>query len=155
MSNFFEKLILIEKEFIRDVKKYIGAQGILIFVTFLQVLLGLWFLKLPHPVVMSMITSFCDLLPVLGPAAILIPWAIYLLVTGGMKQGVGLIILFVIMSVVRYILEPIIVGKKLGLHPLLLFITMAAGLLLFGGIGVIFAPFILILIKIIVRTVKN
>lgn len=151
MSSYLEKLILIEKEFIRDVKKYIGAQGILIFITFLQVLLGLWFLELPHPVVMGMITSFCDLLPVLGPAAILIPGSIYLLITGGIRQGIGLIVLFVIMTVVRYILEPIIVGKKLDLHPLLLFITMAVGFLLLGGLGVIFAPFALILIKIIIR----
>ena len=52
----------------------------------------------------------------------------------------GLIILYIVIIVVRNIIEPRIVGKQIGLHPLVTLICMFVGLKLFGVIGLFGLP---------------
>ena len=70
----------------------------------------------------------------------MLPWAVISLVTGDIKRGVGLLILYVIITVIRQIIEPRIVGDHVGLHPLLTLMCMFVGLRVFGGLGLLGLP---------------
>ena len=69
------------------------------------------------------------------------------LISGDVRTGVGLLILFGIMSVIRQFSEPHIIGTALGIHPLLALIAVYCGMELFGLCGLIFAPVVLYLMR--------
>ena len=58
-------------------------------------------------------------------------------ISGDVRTGVGLLILFGIMSVIRQFSEPHIIGTALGIHPLLALIAVYCGMELFGLCGLI------------------
>ena len=65
---------------------------------------------------------------------ILLPWSIITLLTGSTVRGLGIFIIYVVVVVVRQIIEPKIVGKHVGLRPIVTLTCMYAGSKLFGGI---------------------
>ena len=81
-----------------------------------------------------------DILPILGTGGILLPWAAVLFVMGNKPLAAGILILYVIITVIRNIVEPKIVGKQIGLHPLVTLMAMFLGLKTFGIIGMIVLP---------------
>ena len=97
----------------------------------------------------ALLGAALDILPVLGVGTLLVPWAILALVTGSAGRGVGLLILYALMSIVRQIAEPHLVGKSLGLHPLLMLIAFYVGLKLFGFAGIFLGPVLAVLIKVV------
>ena len=71
-----------------------------------------------YSLILALVVAFIDLLPVLGVGTVLIPWGLIALISGDVRTGVGLLILFGIMSVIRQFSEPHIIGTALGIHPL-------------------------------------
>ena len=88
-----------------------------------------------------------DLLPVLGAGAVLIPWAIVSLLFGSYQMGLGLLILYGVVTLVRQIAEPHVVGSSLGLHPFISLFSVFIGWELFGILGMIVAPFAALLAR--------
>ena len=88
-----------------------------------------------------------DILPVLGTGGIMIPWGIISLIMGKWVLGLGLLALYLIITVIRNIIEPKIVGHQVGLHPVVTLLSMLAGLQLFGIIGLFGFPITLSLLK--------
>ena len=70
----------------------------------------------------------------------LVPWALVSLLQGNHIRAIGLICVFAVASLTRSVMEPRLVGKQLGLDPLLTLAAMYAGYKLFGIGGLIFAP---------------
>ena len=116
------------------------AQGILSLVAFGMLLLGFILLDVKYPLLLSMVFSVLDFLPVLGVGVFLVPWAVFSLVTGAHTLGVGLLILFGAIAVVRQFLEPRILGRGYGLHPLVTLLSLYAGGRLFGFFGLLVFP---------------
>ena len=77
----------------------------------------------------------------------MIPWVVIELVQGNVMLGVKLLLLYAFITVVRNILEPKIVGESIGLHPVLLLISIYVGGTILGPMGIIIMPFTLIVIK--------
>ena len=99
---------------------------------------------------MAFIIALLDMLPVLGIGIVLIPWGVYYLSVGtDLKLGIGLLVLWGVGSIVRQAIEPKIVGKELGMHPLLTLVLMYAGYSLFGFFGLVLLPFLSVFISII------
>ena len=84
--------------------------------------------------------ALIDILPVLGGGIVLLPWAAVLLIGRQYFVGIGLLVTYGIVTVVRQILEPRVVSGALGLHPLLTLFCMYGGYRLFGIIGMMLAP---------------
>src|SRR5699024_9990626 len=102
-------------------------------------------LNISHPVLISIGISLLDIIPVLGIGIILVPWAIIQLFMGNTYLGVGLGVLYIITVILRQVLEPIIIGKSIGLRPLYtLGITIAASVII-GPLGVVLGPLIAII----------
>ncbi|KKM11806.1 hypothetical protein SY88_06345 [Clostridiales bacterium PH28_bin88] len=126
---------------------FIRAQVVLMFITMLEALVGLFILRVEYAVTMAIVVGLVDALPVLGPGAVLGPWAVWELLNGNIRMAVALIILWTIISVVRQVLQPKVVGDIVGLHPLEALISIFAGLKIFGVIGVVVGPVLVVVIK--------
>lgn len=131
------------------------AYSIILFVTFMEMLLGLSFLKLIHVYdsgyifAIAFITAVVDIIPVLGTGTILIPWALWSLFTGDVGLGIGLLVVYAIISVIRQVIEPKLVASQLGLPPFVTIMAMYIGSQLFGFIGLFLLPITIMLLKVL------
>ena len=136
------------KENLRGVlRKYLKAYGLLLLLTFALLLVGFWILRVEYAFLLAFLIALADLLPVIGVGTILIPWGIVMLLQKQFYLGFGLLILYLTISLIRQVAEPKVLGKSLGLHPLLTLFATYVGFVLFGLLGMILAPVIALLAK--------
>jgi sporulation integral membrane protein YtvI len=122
------------------------AQLILISITAVIMIIGLFILDVQYAFTIGLITGLVDLIPYMGTGAVLIPWIIYLLVTGNTKLAIGLSVLYGIIIIMRQILEPKVLATTVGLDPLMTLVALFVGLQLFGFLGLIIGPVTLVVI---------
>lgn len=143
-----KKLLFDAKEYLfKVIFKYIKSYAILMTLTFIELSIGLSILKVNNPIAVAFLIALIDILPVLGTGAVVIPWFIIELILGNVSLGIGLIILYAIITVIRNIMEPRIVGHQIGLHPLVTLICIYVGTKLFGFIGLFGLPILVALLK--------
>lgn len=154
--HFPKKWVLKMGTHIRELTKtlggYLKAELTLILVSFIISLIGLYILKfakfnVEFPLLMALFIGFVDTLPILGSGTVMAPWAIISALNGDLKLGIAIIILFIIMSIIRQFLEPRLVSKHIGTHPIFTLIAMYTGFKFIGVIGMLVGPIILIIIK--------
>ena len=109
--------------------------------------LGFLSLRLNYAFLLALVTALLDILPVLGVGLVLLPFGIFELCTGQVLRGVGLLLLYAVITVVRQVVEPRWVGKSLGVHPLLLLFGIYTGLRIFGVAGLLVGPLAALLMR--------
>lgn len=122
------------------------AYSILLLLTFAQLWIGFWLLGIEQPLLWALILALLDFLPFIGTGLVLIPWGIFQLLNGRSALGIGLLILYAILTVVHNLMEPKLVSSSTGLHPLVTLVAMYAGLRFFGFAGLLAAPLIALLL---------
>lgn len=122
---------------------YLSAYGKLMGITFVELTIGLTYLQVDGAMIIAFIISFFDIFPILGTGTILFPWIAISFFNHHQKLAVGLLILHLIINLIRQIIEPKIVGKQMGLHPLIMLACMFFGVKLFGILGIFLAPILL------------
>ena len=127
--------------------KYFKSYVILFLFTFAELFIGFLILGQKYAFLLALMTALVDILPVLGTGTVLIPWAVYLFFAGDIRTAVGLLILYAVISVLRQILEPKIVGAGIGMHPLLALVSMYVGLKAFGFFGMLLLPLAVVIVK--------
>lgn len=136
-----EKLVRRAKSYVKNVLFiYLRSYTLLFLITFGELCLGLWILGIPYPVLLGLGIAVFDILPVLGTGGILLPWAGILFIMKNNGLAVGILMLYLVILVVRNMLEPRIVGKQIGLHPLATLAALFLGLKLLGLVGLIAFP---------------
>ncbi len=143
-SSLANTLGHIKKEAAIAAVGYLRSYSLILFITFAELFFGLSVLGVEYSFLIALLTAVIDVLPVLGVGIVLLPWALFCLITRDLFLGIGLIILYVIITVVRQFIEPKIVGESLGLHPLITLASFYLGYRLFGFAGIIIAPLLLI-----------
>lgn len=128
---------------------YAKAYSIVVFITFVEVLIGLSVLGINYALILSILCAIFDLLPIIGMIMIFIPIVIYKFYIGENIIAIGLIVLFIIVTVVRQIIEPKIVSQTLDLHPVLILAAIFIGLKLSGVIGMIYFIALLVAYKVL------
>ena len=123
---------------------YIKSYSIMFCLTFLELWIGLLILKVPYTAGLAFGIAVFDLMPILGVGGILLPWGFVALVMGKLPMGIGVIVLYLIIAAVRNAVEPRIVGKHIGLHPLATLAAMVVGLKLAGLVGMLLLPISLV-----------
>ncbi|GAB2723172.1 sporulation integral membrane protein YtvI [Paenibacillus thermoaerophilus] len=114
--------------------------------TYLVSLLGLLVLRVDYPLAIALLIIIVDLLPILGTGSVLVPWAIYTtVVNGNLKLGIGLVVLFVAITVFRRIVEPKVIGDSVGISPLAALVSLYIGFKLVGLIGFFLGPTLVII----------
>lgn len=126
---------------------FIKAQLTLISITACIVLVGLLILQIDYAVTISVLIGAIDLLPYLGTGAVFLPWIAYCFLTGNYTLTIGLSILYGIVVIQRQIMEPKLLSQTIGLDPLATLVALFAGFQLFGFIGLIIGPVILVIIR--------
>lgn len=135
--------------------KMLRAYLLIILITFAEMALGLGILKLTglydssYILAIALLTAIVDILPVLGTGTVLLPWAVFSLCTGKVGFGIGLLVLYIAISIIRQIIEPKLVAGQLGLPPVATIVGMYIGLQLFGFIGLFLVPLTLIMLKLL------
>lgn len=125
---------------------YLRAQFIMISITTVVVITGLLIIGVKNALAIGLLIGFVDLLPYLGVGAAMVPWIGYAFLTGDWQLGTGLAILYGIVLVARQFLEPKVLASSVGLDPLPTLVAMFAGLKLFGIIGLIAGPVIMVVL---------
>lgn len=116
------------------------AQGKLMLITFLVLTAGFLILGLEYPLLFSSVIALIDALPVLGSGIILIPWSLLQFVGGNTFCGVGLLCVYGAAALIRTAMEPRLLGKQMGLDPLLTLLALYMGYRFFGILGMILFP---------------
>ena len=142
-----EKSLGVVREIAYAFLSYVRAQTLLVSLTTAQAILGLYIIGANYALTVGFLVGILDLIPVLGPAAIFLPWAVWAFITGNIALGVKLLVLYALLWVVRQILEARVVAANLGLHPVAVLAAMYIGLKLIGVAGLIFGPILLIAIQ--------
>ena len=119
---------------------WVKTQVKLMGVTFLVLTAGLMILGVDYPVLLGLLIALIDALPVFGSGTVLIPWGLFVLLSGNSFLGVGLLCLYGAASLIRSALEPKMLGKQMGLDPLLTLLALYAGYRFFGILGMILFP---------------
>jgi sporulation integral membrane protein YtvI len=122
------------------ITKYIKAYAIIFVLSYAQLALGLWIIGIERAFLVALLIALFDLLPVVGTGMILFPWTVIAFLQGNIQRGIGLLILYIVIIVVRNIIEPKIIGDRVGMHPLVALLSMIIGLRLFGLIGLFAVP---------------
>jgi sporulation integral membrane protein YtvI len=153
INKFGKKL----RKVISSLGSYIKAECILILISFFIILISLTIfnflgLNVTYPLVIALIIGIIDALPILGAGTVIVPWAIISAFNGDIKLSICLICLYVLIIVVRQILEPRIVSNQIGVHPIFTLIAMYTGFKIIGVIGIFVGPIILIILKNVFET---
>ena len=146
-----EKLPAVKSRARRFVIKYLRVYLFLMFITFCELFAGFTILRVEYSFLLALVISVIDILPVLGVGTALVPWSIVELLGRDFRMGFGLLILWAVITVVRQIAEPHIVGETIGLHPLLTLVGMYIGFRVFGIVGMLLAPALIIAVRTGVR----
>jgi sporulation integral membrane protein YtvI len=134
------------KGFVSDtLLKYLRAYSIIMAITFVELSIGLSILQIKSALLVAMIIAIVDIVPVLGTGSIVVPWIIISIIQGNYGRALGLLIMYVVILIVRNIMEPRIVGKSIGLNPLLTLMCMYIGFINFGVLGMLLIPMLLLI----------
>lgn len=142
------------QQFLRDLRRSIGKIGkqyglsyfLILGITFSELLIGLAILRVNRFVLIAFLIAVLDIFPVLGTGAVLVPWAIIAFIQGRIGFGIGLLVLYALITIIRQIIEPKIVGKHVGMHPIITLACMFIGTSLFGGYGLFGLPILVAIV---------
>lgn len=123
---------------------FLRAQLTLSLITYAICFMGLMILDTGYELAISLLIILVDLLPVLGTGSVLVPWASYQLLIGDYFTGIGLLIMFVVITIVRRSVEPKILGDAVGISALSALISLYVGYQLVGVIGFFLGPIVVI-----------
>lgn len=148
--QFKEKTIVkireIKNMLILTLNKIIISYFFLFVVNFIILFIGFVLLNVKSAPLMAALVSLADILPIIGIAIFLVPWALFSAINGRIYFAIGLIALLIIALIIKSILEPKIIGKNLGLHPLVTLLSMFFGMQVGGFIGSLLMPIFTIII---------
>ena len=132
---------------LRTAGMYLKAQLVLILVIMVICTVGFYFIGISSPILLGVLTGVMDALPFIGTGIILIPSSILFFLEKEFAKGMVCLVLYIVCVAVRELLEPRLVGKGLGIFPVVLLISIYAGMKLFGVAGIIKGPLAVVLYK--------
>lgn len=146
------KLPETKKKITRTLTSYLKAYLLIMLLTFCEMFIGLSMLGVNYALLLSVIIAIVDILPILGTGTILIPWSLFSFAVSNSKLGIGLLILYAAVSIIRQLIEPKIVGDSLGIHPLATLASIYVGIKLLGFGGIFIGPIIALSLKSFMKT---
>lgn len=146
------KIITNVRSITASLSEFIKAQFIIIGISFIIVLIGLNIfyivgMNIEYPILIAISIGFVDALPILGSGTIMIPWSIISFLNKNYGLGFAILGLYILVIVVRQLLEPKIVSVKIGIHPIFTLIAMYTGFKIIGVMGLLIGPVVLIILK--------
>lgn len=150
-----EKLVTGWRLGLSSLKKMFRAYCLIILCTTFELIVGFYILKfigilqISYIPIIAFIIAIIDIIPVLGTGTVLIPWAVYSFITGKIGLGIGLLVLYAVILVIRQIIEPKLVAGQVGLPPIVTIVAMYIGTKTLGVLGFFILPFAVVLLKVL------
>lgn len=139
-QSWHEKYLPALKRVKYAVGGWLKAQIKLSAVTFLVVVTGFLLLGISYAPLWAAVVALVDAVPLLGTGTVLLPWALVCALQGNGPRAIGLTALFAVALVSRTVLEPRLVGKQLGIDPLLTLVALYLGYRFWGILGMLVTP---------------
>ena len=134
---------------------YIRAEFALVALTGLVTMGGLVIIGAPYAVLVGLTAGLLDMVPFMGPTMLLVPWAVGATATGNLSLALRLLVVLAVVAVIRQTVEPRLVGRGTGLHPLVVLFSLYMGVRLFGAGGVLAGPVTAVMFKAIVQAMHS
>ena len=130
----------IKKHTVEATFRYICGVAILLLIDFVVLILGFLILRVNYAFALAILLTILDLLPIIGPAIVMIPWGVISCINGQIPLGVGIIVIYIVMTLLRELSEPKVMSKSMNLHPFVMILSIYIGYKVFGMMGLIFFP---------------
>lgn len=117
--------------------------------------LGFFIFGVPNALLLTLFATIAGIIPIVGPAVIWVPVAIYLFISGDTFASLGLVVFGLFSSTIDNFLRPMFVSRRTMMHPALILIGMIGGFLLFGILGFILGPLIIAYLLIVLEIYRN
>lgn len=128
--------------------RVLGGYLSLLIITFFEALAIFYLAKIPYAFILALVTAVLDFMPVLGVSATMVPVMIYLLIQGNITSFFIMLAGMAIITIVRRVIEPPILGNAMNMHPMATLFAMIIGVAAWGAIGFLVGPLVaLILIE--------
>lgn len=150
-DKIIEKSALLQSGLKNALGGYIKTQLILMCYTFCICLVGLFILQREYILLISLGIALFDALPAFGSGAILIPWGIYYLIIGDYGLGIGLLVIYGLILVMRQVMEPRVLSKQIGVYALVTLMAIYIGLKTIGVFGIIVGPIVVVIVQTLQR----
>lgn len=150
-SAFFQKSSQVLHSLRLTVLAYLKAECIIMLIISTVCVMALLLIRAPYPLMIGIGIGILDALPVFGSGIILVPWAVYLALTGKLFPAGVLIVVYIICVLTRELLEARLIGSQVGLLPFYMLLAMYIGLRLFGIFGFILGPAAMLIVKTIAK----
>ena len=127
--------------------QFVKSYFLIFFITFAGLFFGFVLLKEPYAFLFALMTAAVDGLPIVGMGVVLFPLAVYHFMLGDVGYGIGICVIYLVLTVLRQVLEPKILGAGMGIHPLVMLMAMYCGWQVIGIGGMLLAPFVAVTVK--------
>lgn len=144
-----EKVIIIWHEANKMFSGYIKAYSFIVLLTFIETFIGFSILKIKYALSLSIISAICDVMPIIGIGIVYFLVGIFYFISKKYAICFGIFLLYIIVSILRQILEPKIVSSSLGLKPIAVLAAIFIGIMSYGFVGMIYLLFLLVFYKIL------
>jgi len=132
---------LIYKKIKIAINSVVGGSLVVALIQGLAVAIGFYLFGVPNIVLWGAVSTVSALVPTLGTAIVLIPAIIYVFLKGNIIFAVGLLAWgFIVVNSIDALLRPILIGKGINIHPLIIFLSVIGGIVFLGPIGFLLGP---------------
>ncbi|WP_294124587.1 AI-2E family transporter [uncultured Clostridium sp.] len=119
----------------------------LVIICMIITIVGFKILNVPSAIFLGVICGILDILPYVGTIIVFIPIIIYNIIMKKYLLVVGLIALYLLLQIIREVLELKFLSSKLDIHPLVVMLSMYIGAEIFGIIGILIGPIYCLIAK--------
>lgn len=137
----------IKNRFLEAIYKYLRAYLIILSITYFELVTGFLIIGIKYAFLLAFFVALIDIFPIVGTGTVLIPWGIINIIQKDYFTGFALLILYATVTIIRQVIEPKIIGKSLGLYPVVTLIMLYMGYNILGFFGMILFPICMLLIK--------
>lgn len=128
------------------VLEYVKAQALILLVIMAIASAGLWLGKVGNAFVLGFFAGILDALPFIGTGVILLPTALWQLICGRVGTALWCLAVYICCVGARELLEPKLMGKRTGVYPVFMLLSVYAGVKLFGLSGILKGPLSLVVL---------
>ena len=145
-SRLLTAVIAAAERILSLVLEYVKAQALILLVIMAIASAGLWLGKVGNAFVLGFFAGILDALPFIGTGVILLPTALWQLICGRAGTALWCLAVYICCVGARELLEPKLMGKRTGVYPVFMLLSVYAGVKLFGLSGILKGPLSLVVL---------
>ncbi|WP_216829088.1 AI-2E family transporter [Alkalihalobacterium elongatum] len=145
--------------FIRDVDQslgnYIRGQILVSMSVGIIAMIGLWIIGVPYPIILGLFIGMTDIIPYFGAFLGAFPAIIVAALHSWQMLVFTVLLIFILQQIEGNILSPVIVGKSVHLHPILIMVALLIGVETAGILGLVLAVPVLSVVKVVLLHLRT